>query len=380
MFTFDEELFELAGKDFLLAKEMLQKKQTELTDISYQIEDDDIKNDFQEVINDMNKVEEKLEELEENQQRTKSVIDSIAAKHKEKVEKDKLLRYELDDSFYTEIYSKLEGMYGANQSAPFWILLNYLLSPNSLKEIDKEKAKDMFELFIDHGHTVESTMVAYLDLMRTQGCGYINITNTICDIYKDKPEEFEEIYGYPLYYEDENGDKIYNFETIVTDLFLRNHKNLQEEKYFYSIGFATEEPISMEKALKTLVPELNFEVKVMSRDCSIDTYKEYMEEGNYQYAYIAVHSFELRPCNNTEEENFVATGGHWMPIIGVNENNHYIVASVGKPWELIRSSPYIYDDKSFFLGEFEGYQGIGEELDEHDGGLIFIKVGDKNEN
>lgn len=269
----------------------------------------------------------------------------------------------------------IDGEFGATQGDPFNILIQYLdylhrsdekeenpnesapFNPNAphkpgrpsnsdydIPEYIIEQGKYIYDLLVEHGITDENTMLKALHMQNMQGCGYSVITNWICDEYADNPEAFEEKYGYPLYIaiDDENGDEheSFNYAVLSVDAFLENNSDLLNDcSPNLDVSIHPDEMAAEYSAIGG-----DHEFDVTTRDISVETYQEHMDEG-YTGACIAAYRFELKPYgSNTETENYVANqeseDGHWMTITGVSENGNFIVSSWGQEWELLSSDVY----------------------------------------
>ena len=68
----------------------------------------------------------------------------------------------------------------------------------------------------------EEAMVFYrklFSLIREYGCGYTSAADYIFRYFEGREEEFENIFGYPMYYKDEKGNINFNYELFVIDFF-----------------------------------------------------------------------------------------------------------------------------------------------------------------
>lgn len=84
-----------------------------------------------------------------------------------------------------------EGQYGGDQGSP--------------KDIESEDRKDILYQIIQ-GNIPEfdrSNLDSYLKKLNSEGCGYVALTNAIMMNFEGREDEFEQIFGYPMY--DENG-------------------------------------------------------------------------------------------------------------------------------------------------------------------------------
>lgn len=60
---------------------------------------------------------------------------------------------------------------------------------------------------------------AYLSKISSIGCGYTALANCIFKSFENMPTEFEKRFGYPMYYFDENGNKVMNYDNMIFDYF-----------------------------------------------------------------------------------------------------------------------------------------------------------------
>ncbi len=269
----------------------------------------------------------------------------------------------------------LDGVCYVNQSTAYYLYKDYQDDPESLTETEKKMLGDMIMLLERSGFVEEEDDLYYImAIAAASGCGYAFPAEIILDMYKDKPEIFENDYGYPLYYS-ADGEIIYNLDTLFLDIFLRINtekirKIIPEKdniRYLLTLfGLSMyQTDIQFDEMDDVLHAVLNpaADVLTLQRNVSYKTYNKYLMKGKYDYACIALHTFKLRPYgSNPREDDYISDGGHWMRIKGITENKHYIVTSWGDEWELLNYSPYLEGKTLFFF----------QPKNDNDGGLIFI--------
>lgn len=371
MFIFDEELFEKAYSNIQSAKQVLLEKQMEIKELDISILDSNNQNDIQTVCDDTKKILDELEDMIDR-------IENIKKANESMKNSNSMGSSLTSQDAYSNVFSDMFNQFGSNQVNALNLYEKYIDDPSSLTDIELKKVKTLLQIFENYGIDSSNRIDYLLTIAANSGCGHAVLTNILCDLYKDNPEEFEKEYGYPLYYE-EDGNIIYNFEVIFTDMFLSMNKDdldrLDYQTYdstfvMTMLGYSLYETDlsfqEMADAFRSVIGDDNCSVVSLQRESSIKVYKEYIEKKGYDYACIGVQSFTLVPYgSNSGTEELVSDGGHWMQIIGVSENNNFIVSSWGKEWELVDYSPYL-EDKHFFI----------QPKNEKDGGLFFFKVGE----
>ena len=389
MFTFDEELFNNASKKIESALLNLDSKKNiinELNSIGFECE---FTSDIQQVCSNISKINDLLDELNENINNTKRVINLLNELSPSNISTS-IVKQNLSTTL-SPFSQNGNGFFGSNQAGAYELYEKYILEPDSLNYVEREKIKEMLELFYKYGITDDNSIDYILYSAMNVGCGYAAITNVICDYYHNNTNEnvnstFKEKYGYPLYYIEKNGTISYNFETIFLDMFLslnyfddsvgedhltnkKNKKFKLSNKEMYDMSVEVQEMPAFFEQIVNKNKNLNTTSIVIQNDISLETYKKCKEE--YDYCIIAVYSFKLKPYGNNPKkkiESFLI-GGHWMTVTGISENGNYIVSSWGYEWELIKGNTT--------ASSYDGL-GIFPIHTENDGGLIFLKVGDNN--
>ena len=369
MFSFDEELFKNSCSK-------VEDSISKVSNVSSLVDEvialsSDLDVDVSEVKGDINDVQTDLESLNGYITNTVNTIDVL----KKLDENYSAFGSDgIDDEEWEELLTPtspftigIDGEYGSSQSNAYELFIDYLVYKVNVKENEKYNSSDRSDSYMiteteekqaesiinlfkekgfeDNGIEDEMTMLDVLRYEKNQGCGHAAITNYVCEIYSDKPEEFEEKYGYPLYVE-KDGHMTYNYETIMTDVFLdANDKFLSDN--ITAEGFVAnneDSSIHVNEMGDKLSHFLGEEVEtvVVSHDASTETYNNYIEDG-YEYSVMAAYRFDLNAHGETEKDysaNKETQNGHWMTITGVSENNKLLLSSWGREYELEHTDLY----------------------------------------
>ena len=70
----------------------------------------------------------------------------------------------------------------------------------------------------------EEEVLDYLQSINNVGCGYVAIANYVFEGYIDKPEQFQNKFGFPMFYTDEDGNIVSSINYLVTDIYCNSNK------------------------------------------------------------------------------------------------------------------------------------------------------------
>ena len=103
-------------------------------------------------------------------------------------------------------------------SSMFWD--KYGIDQNILKG---EEASKLFEISkeVEKRYNMDSNdAVIFVKCLNSIGaCSYANIANNIIIEFRDKPKDFENIFGFPLYKKDDKGKMVYDDKSLIMDLY-----------------------------------------------------------------------------------------------------------------------------------------------------------------
>lgn len=191
-----------------------------------------------------------------------------------------------------------EGAYGGNQGSAMKVYK------------DKDIQKIVREY---HPEYSDKEIKQFLEKMNSEGCGYVAMCNTIFAEFVGREEEFERIFGYPMY---KNGDL--NYDTMIVDFYCaKDNEN--------RLGTNWDE---RERMWESFMAEHGIGVDVVCGiDLTIDTYDKISEQGAIV---VAISPVILEDKNGTVV--FESGRGHAMTITGVTSDGRYVVSSWGKKY------------------------------------------------
>ncbi|MCI8869309.1 hypothetical protein D1646_02975 [Pseudoflavonifractor sp. 60] len=226
----------------------------------------------------------------------------------------------------------------------------------------------------------QSEIAKLMEQINYEGCGFVAIVNNIFVEYEGREEEFERVFGFPMY--DKNGKANYNYllvdfyantndrfyidepggATAMVNEVLRKYADSEDEfkktfgcPLYDSSG--SYHPQARQKILDayqntsvvtiesqgTTVGALDHHIQHYLNEkgvsCTSDTFigvtplssdemNQYMDEG--KNVNILITDFNLYQENGKLAQGDV--GGHWMTVTGVADDGRYIVSSWGKKY------------------------------------------------
>lgn len=222
-----------------------------------------------------------------------------------------------------------EGAYGGNQESP-------VTKSDELAYIVRRYYPDF----------TKDEVEDYLTKLKTEGCGYVALINTIFNQFVGKEEEFEKTFGFPMYGED--GDL--NYDAMITDFYAatdnHNKKGIlmfsrdeidESEDESATKGTGTNRK-SREYRWEKYLKEHGIDVDVKNVEVTLDNYDEMASQGDLVVG--------MKPCilyNSSGEiaHDNIEDIGHAMTITGKTDDGMYKVSSWGKEY-------YIKPDKSLY--------------------------------
>lgn len=220
------------------------------------------------------------------------------------------------------------GNYGGNQG-----------SPAAIDKYD-DKYNEIAEIIRNyHPGYSDKDIEQYLDKLNSEGCGYVALINTIFNQLIGREDEFERIFGFPMY--DKDGDL--NFDLMLVDFYsaMDNHHSVFGKDVVWNFedssatdGYGTTVD-SREYRWETYLRDRGVSVDVHGVKVTVDNYNELAKNGEI---IIATHPVILYDGNGNR---LYADAGHAMTITGVTEDGKFIVSSWGKEY-------YIEPDSSQF--------------------------------
>ncbi len=290
---------------------------------------------------------------------------------------------------------KKNGTYGADQGdmahnkkgIPFF----------SFRWFEDEELFAYIRKYEQYKNYSQAQIADLMDKINSEGCGYVAIVNNLYTEFEGKEEEFEKIFGFPMY--DKNGRANYDYlivdfyantdnkyyidesmgaTALVNDVimgyldrgevgkadFIKKYgceplidgnkmnpvarqKILDEyqDKTVATLEVSGTTNYSLENRFKHYMEQKGIDcVTENAKSLDADSIKGYLEEG--KNVNIAVGEFNL--YNKNGKRIYKDVGDHWMTITDVTDDGRLVVSSWGKRYylnqnELQNPSYYITD-------------------------------------
>lgn len=361
MFDFNEELFINASNKVEDALTILLDKNQSIDRLN-SISNYDFKNEVNIICGNIKTIQKDILELSLDINKTKKTLNLISTDDFSILNLKNLFPFLYSASF--EIFNLNDSEYGANQMFMNQLFDRYITDPESLSEYEKYMIDEVFKQFQDFEYVKnDGNFIAFtLKNASNGGCGIAANANIIASIYSSIPDgesKFYDKYGFPLYYEEENGTKHTNFNLLFTKLYLNaltydsnmsllgesenrgripilDDINMYADVFIKGYGLPT-------GAIATylqdeLADDFSIDTKVMFRETGIEVYQSNIDD--YDYCMICAHGFCLKPYDDAAIKTFgtdeldYKNAGHCMFITGISENGNYLVSSWGVQFEL----------------------------------------------
>ncbi|MBR3630290.1 MAG: hypothetical protein IKN55_07460 [Oscillospiraceae bacterium] len=238
----------------------------------------------------------------------------------------------IHDFFFPKrsVYDSKNGCYGGDQ-----------MVFESASASEREKYREIFEKNNPDLHYTDKEFKNYMKKLTSEGCGYVALVNTIFVQYEGREEEFEKVFGFPMY---KSNGKL-NYEMVIVDLYSRmdNRDELgnldvnydydpdedgAEGSYDYrsdASGTGTLEP-QWEYYLEQYMQEHGVNTTVET-DVTVtaDNYNSITSSG--KQVIVALRDGNLYNMDGSVAQ--VIDGGHAMTVTGVTDDGMLIVSSWG---------------------------------------------------
>ena len=223
-------------------------------------------------------------------------------------------------------YALKTNQYGGNQG---------IFVDDAFSLLKDEKIINMIKEYFPNA-TMEDCEL-YLKKICNVGCGYVALVNTLFKEYQGREEEFEKVFGFPMYDIDEFGIMYYNYEYLVLDYYnyvWRNSGYTIKELYSSHGGFIAEEFVEFLKDKYNV-------------DCNIGNYSEFNLSDMFNKPFRDIDALEIYNKLSSENESIIFCasgfdlyypdgslfadniGGHAMLVTGITDSGDLIVSSWG---------------------------------------------------
>ena len=242
-------------------------------------------------------------------------------------------KYQPDPKVYNP-----QNEYGASQR-----------EPNLLSKSNPEEYRQLCAIVKNHFPDMSQEQIdELLKRLRSEGCGYVAMVNSLFEAFIHNPSLFREKFGFPMY----SSDGTLNYNQVLVDLYCKtdNHNGGRFLFFTWDIFKENEDVIwefdESERRLKpTSKPHGNNELQMQYRwesyckeygiDVKVDINRFITPENFEKYAKkgsVSILCSDFKLYNASGKETHVKNG-HYMTITGA-ESGKYIVSSWGDRYTL----------------------------------------------
>jgi len=217
------------------------------------------------------------------------------------------------------------GLYGGNQRKPE-------KDPARFESIVRKYRRDY----------TNTDISKCLHMLRTEGCGYTALINSVFLRFYGEDEHFEEIFGYPMRLPD---GKL-NFDDLLVDFYCAtdNHNRFlwfdridprEDDKYENGFGTTID---STEWRFKTYMKKHGLSVSVKPVSITPELLPGILEKGPVMVSVRPTVLYD-KDGNRSHE----SAGGHTMSVTGPAQNGLIRVSSWGKEYYIMHDSYSAYE-------------------------------------
>lgn len=197
-----------------------------------------------------------------------------------------------------------DGQYGGDQGSPQYVSSWFGQKKDLYKTVRKY-----------YPNMTDKEIKEFLKQLNHEGCGYVAIVNSIFDTYVGREKEFEETFGFSMYYKND-----LNYDRLLVDMYTATDNREKDGTNYYD----------RQEIVKQYLGDKGIDVEIeLTEDITPDNLLEKEKEGNVVIQYFYGNLYN--------EDGTVAQyidGGHAMTITGVADDGRYIVSSWGNKYYL----------------------------------------------
>jgi len=186
----------------------------------------------------------------------------------------------------------------------------------------------------------------------------VAFANIIVDAYRRNEEEFEKIFGFPLFLENVNGDTYVNYDHLIVDLYCAsdNHNRAGIAGWEYDVYNAGEDSSATfgrgttqeDRAYRfeRYMRSYGLQAGIENIECTPDEIYSRCEEEISQGKRIIISTCPVRLVDEADEPAYM-DGGHAMTVTGLMDDGRIEVSSWGEKYYITpEDSDYREPDKN----------------------------------
>lgn len=228
------------------------------------------------------------------------------------------------------------GDCGGDQNGP------YMLWQRGL-DSDRDYMRALIRGYEEYADYSDQEIGELLQKLDSEGCGYVAFANIVVDEYRRKEEEFEQVFGFPLFLENVNGYHYVDYNRLILDIYCAsdNHKKIKNAWQEYDI-YDEEEDISPTNGRGTTAKDRKYRferymrehgvpVSLENIECSQDEVYQRCKEAAESGKRVIISTCPVR-LEDEEGEPAQTDGGHAMTVTGLTDDGRIKVSSWGEKY------------------------------------------------
>lgn len=244
-------------------------------------------------------------------------------------------------------------------------------------EADRNMVREIVRSYDEYADYSDEQIEVLLEKLNSEGCGYVAFANIIVDEYRRREDEFESIFGFPLFLEDGDKAAYVNYNPLIIDLYCAsdNHNKVWNMWQNHD-AYDPDEDISAARGRGTTQDDriyrferymegYGIEVSIENMKCTTDEVyrrcKEEAERGNR----VIISTCPVKLVD--EDGEFIQMdGGHAMTVTGLTKDGRVQVTSWGDTYYITPEDPdYQEPEKNrakeaYIKLQSVRFQGVGQ--------------------
>lgn len=225
---------------------------------------------------------------------------------------------------------------GGDQNGP------YMLWQKGM-DSDRDYIRELIHSYEEYAGYSDKEIEELLEKLNSEGCGYVAFANIIVDEYRRNEEEFEQIFGFPLFLESVNGGTYVDYNRLIVDLYCAsdNHKKIksiwreydiydENEDFSPTNGWGTT-PEDRIYRFERYMKEHNISVRIENIDCKQDEVYQRCKNETRSGNRVIISTCPVR-LESKEGEPAQMDGGHAMTVTGLTDDGRIEVSSWGEKY------------------------------------------------
>ena len=226
------------------------------------------------------------------------------------------------------------------------------------EETDREYMRELVRGYEEYADYTDEDIEMLLMKLNSEGCGYVAFANIIADEYRRKEEEFEKVFGFPLFLENVNGNTYVNYNRLIMDLYCAsdNHNKAEimgAEYDIYDAGEDRSETVGRGTTqedriyrFERYMESYGLEARIENIECAPNQVYKRCEEEMEQGKRIIISTCPVRLVDD-EDEPAHMDGGHAMTVTGLMDDGRIEVSSWGERYYITpEDSDYTEPEKN----------------------------------